>query len=601
VKIVHVTTVDMSLRFLLLAQLEAAVAEGHEVVAVSAAGPHVPFLEARGIRHIALKDSTRAMSPTADFRCARQLWRILRDERPDVIHTHNPKPGLYGRVVGRLVGVPIVVNTVHGLYATPLDARGRRTFIYLLEAIASRFSHAELVQNPEDLELLGRLHLTPRRKLHLLGNGVDLRRFRPGSLDPVDRERNRSELGIAPGEVVVGTVGRLVLEKGYLELFAAAEKLPAKARLVVVGPADPEKSDEVPSPAIQTAERRGVVFLGHRDDVERVYPLFDVFVLASHREGFPRAAMEAAASGLPIVGTNIRGCRQVVWEGHNGYLVPAKDPGRLVEAITALANDAELRQRMSIASRAKAEAEFDERVVVDTVLSTYARLSRQRDRRPALVKRSIDVVLASVALIALSPVIAIVALIVRLWLGRPVLFKQERPGLDGEPFTIIKFRTMRDARDSNGQPLPDDARLTAVGRVLRKWSLDELPELVNVLRAEMSVVGPRPLLPEYLPRYSPSHARRHHVRPGITGWAQVNGRNLTTWAERLDMDVWYVDNFSLRLDLRILLKTLRVVFARAGISHDGHATMPHLPDVDDRSDDPLSWRIEAGLDREDAS
>lgn len=573
-KIIHLTTVDMSLRFLLLAQLDAALREGHEVIGVSAPGPHVPFLESRGIRHIALYGSTRAMNPTADLLAARQLWRILRAERPDVLHTHNPKPGWYGRAIGRLAGVPVVVNTVHGLYATPDDRLPRRLVVYALEAAASRFSHAELVQNPEDLALLQRFHLAARHKLTLLGNGVDLVRFRPGAIAQDQREGMRRAMGIDLDQVVVGTVGRLVLEKGYAELFEAARTLPRNARLVVVGPSDPEKTDSVPSSVITDAQEAGVLFLGHREDVERIYPLFDVFVLASHREGFPRACMEAAASGLPVVATDIRGCRQVVSHGQNGFLVPIKHPERLAAAITALVNDAGLRTRMGAAGRVKAEADFDEQAVVGTVLSTYSRLSPRRRRWPLVAKRCLDIAGSLAALVVLSPLIAIVALLIRVRLGRPVFFTQQRPGLEGRPFTIVKFRTMADVRDGDGHLLPDSDRMTRLGRLLRAWSLDELPELVNVVRGEMSLVGPRPLLPGYLDQYSRRQARRHEVRPGITGWAQVNGRNLTRWHERLEMDVWYVENWSLRLDVSILVNTLRSVFARTGISHDGHATMP---------------------------
>ena len=190
-----------------------------------------------------------------------------------------------------------------------------------------------------------------------------------------------------------------------------------------------------------------------------------------------------------------------------------------------------------------------------------------------VLKRLLDLVVAVWLLLALSPVLLVVALLVRLRLGSPVLFRQRRPGKDGKPFTILKFRTMRDVRDSHGQPLPDLERLTSLGRVLRSTSLDELPELWNVLRGDMSLVGPRPLLMEYLPHYTPEQARRHAVRPGITGWAQIHGRNATTWEERFAHDLWYVDNQSFRLDLRILWLTCWRVLARHGIQQSEESTM----------------------------
>jgi Sugar transferases involved in lipopolysaccharide synthesis len=194
----------------------------------------------------------------------------------------------------------------------------------------------------------------------------------------------------------------------------------------------------------------------------------------------------------------------------------------------------------------------------------------------AYLKRVFDVVVSATALVVLAPVMGLIALAVWRTMGRPVLFRQVRPGLHGKPFVMYKFRTMRDLRDAEGKLLPDEARLTPFGRWLRSTSLDELPELLNVLRGEMSLVGPRPLLMEYLDRYTPEQARRHEVKPGITGWAQIHGRNNLSWDERFKLDVWYVDNWSLWLDLKILWRTLWMVLRREGISAQGHATMPEF-------------------------
>ena len=189
------------------------------------------------------------------------------------------------------------------------------------------------------------------------------------------------------------------------------------------------------------------------------------------------------------------------------------------------------------------------------------------------LKRVIDVTGASAALVLLSPLLAVVALLVRLRMGPPVLFRQERPGRDGKPFAMTKFRTMTNRRGPDGALLPDADRLTRLGRFLRRTSIDELPELLNVVRGEMSLVGPRPLLMEYLPIYSAEQARRHEVRPGITGWTQVNGRNALTWDEKFALDVWYVDHRSTRLDIEILGRTVSQVFSGHGVSAPGHATM----------------------------
>ena len=191
-----------------------------------------------------------------------------------------------------------------------------------------------------------------------------------------------------------------------------------------------------------------------------------------------------------------------------------------------------------------------------------------------MIKRLLDIIIASIALILLSPLYAFVAYKVKKNLGSPVLFRQVRPGLHGKPFEMIKFRTMKDAVDEEGNPLPDSERLTPFGQMLRSTSLDEMPELWNVIKGDMSIVGPRPLLMEYLPLYSPEQAKRHNVRPGMTGHAQVNGRNAIGWEEKFKLDTWYVENQSIWLDFKIMFKTVHKVLAKDDISAEGDATMP---------------------------
>ena len=189
------------------------------------------------------------------------------------------------------------------------------------------------------------------------------------------------------------------------------------------------------------------------------------------------------------------------------------------------------------------------------------------------LKRFADITTASLLLILFSPIMIATAIFVRLFLGSPVLFRQVRPGRDAKTFTLCKFRTMRDATDKQGNALPDDQRLTSLGKLLRKLSLDELPQLFNVIKGDMSLVGPRPLLVRYLERYSDRQARRHEMPPGITGWAQVNGRNAISWSQKFEYDVWYIENWSIWLDLKILFMTALKVVKRSDISVDGHATM----------------------------
>lgn len=376
-RLVHVTTTDISLALLLGPQLEAFAAAGYEVIGASAPGPFVARLEASGIRHVPLRHATRSMAPHRDAAALAELVRTLRALRPAIVHTHNPKPGVYGRIAARLADVPVIVNTVHGLYAQPSDPLARRAVVYALERVAATCSHAELLQNEEDVAVLRRLRV-PMSRLTVLGNGIDLERFDPGRVDATRREILRKELGARDDDVLVGVVGRLVREKGYREVFAAAHRLARtvpNVRIAVVGGPDDAKADALTPADIAAADAVGnLVFTGHRDDVDELYAAFDIYALASYREGFPRSAMEAAAMGCPIVATDIRGCRQVVEPDHTGVLVAPRDAAALADAIAALALDADRRAAMSHAALAKARRDFDQQRVIDRTLATYERL-----------------------------------------------------------------------------------------------------------------------------------------------------------------------------------------------------------------------------------
>ncbi len=381
-RLVHLTTTDMSLALLLGPQLEAFVEAGFEVIGVSAPGPFVPQLRAAGITHVPLAHATRSNAPTQDLLAMVELRSLLRRLRPDIVHTHNPKPGIYGRLAAAAAGVPSIVNTVHGLYALPEDRWQKRALIYGLERLAAGCSHAELVQNAEDVETLARLRVS-RGKLRLLGNGIDLDRFDPGRVDRRRVSEIRGELGVGPDDVLCGAVGRLVWEKGYRELFQAAatvrRELPL-ARFVVVGPADPDKADALGDDDLRQGTRdSGMTFLGMREDMTDLYGAMDLYVLASHREGFPRSAMEAAAIGLPVVATNIRGCRQVVADGVTGLLVPPKDATALAGAISSLVGDEQRRRSMGRAALEKARREFDQQQVITTTLAVYDELLQRKD------------------------------------------------------------------------------------------------------------------------------------------------------------------------------------------------------------------------------
>lgn len=379
-RLVHLTTTDISLALLLQPQLEAFAAAGYDVIAMSAPGPYTDRLQREGLRHEPVHHFTRRMAPHEDLLAFRELRRVLRRLAPDIVHTHNPKPGVFGRLAARSVRVPAIVNTVHGLYALPEDGALKRRVVYSLERAAARCSHVELVQNVEDIPVLAKLGIR-EPKVRLLGNGIDLRRFDATAAAPA-RAQFRAELGIDDDVVVVGAVGRLVAEKGLRELFEAARHVNdvhAATAFVVVGPADLDKGDAITQRELDDASASAHIrFLGERTDVERFYAAMDVFVIASWREGFSRSGMEAAAMGVPVVATDVRGCRQVVDDGLTGLLVPVRQPEALAAAISRLVTDPEERARMGRAGVVKARREFDQQRVIDITLAAYDELLARR-------------------------------------------------------------------------------------------------------------------------------------------------------------------------------------------------------------------------------
>jgi glycosyltransferase involved in cell wall biosynthesis/ribosomal protein S18 acetylase RimI-like enzyme len=376
-RVAHLTTTDLTLRYLLLGQLRRLSAEGYEVTGISAPGPNAAALQAEGIRHLPWRNATRSWNPVADVRALAELVALLRRERFDLVHTHNPKPGVLGRVAARLAGTPLVVNTVHGLYATPEDRLRKRAVVLGLEWLAGRCSDLELYQSEEDLAWAGRLRLARKGRSHLLGNGTDTGFFDPAQVPPERAAALRRELGLPADAVVVGAVGRLVAEKGYRELFAAARavrRADPRVRFLAVGTPDLDKADAI-SEAELAAAAGDVLVTGWRDDVRDLLAVMDVFVLASWREGMPRSAIEAAAMGKALVLTDIRGCREVARHDREALLVPPRDPGALAAAISRLAADPALRERLAAAARRRALERFSEQDVAERVVAHYRRLA----------------------------------------------------------------------------------------------------------------------------------------------------------------------------------------------------------------------------------
>lgn len=383
IRVAHVTNVALILHKHLLNQLRSLCAAGYTVAGISA--PGLPLdavsLASAGIPHFPVP-MTRNFTPPADLVSLWRLYRLMRRERFTIIHTHNPKPGLLGQLAARLAGVPVVVNTLHGFYLHEHMHPLWRRFYLLTEKVAARCSDIILSQSSEDIQTAITEGLCPAGKIKYLGNGIDVRSFDRARLNPATLEQIRCEVGLPADSPVVGFVGRLVAEKGILELFAAArivaQAVPA-VRFLIVGPVDAEKLDSLtPATAREYDVDEICVFPGLRNDMPELYALMDVFALPSHREGFPRSAMEASAMGVPCVVTDVRGCREAVEHGRNGILVPLGDTRALAAAILDLLNDHKKARDMGAEGRRIALERFDEQRVFDLIKAEYARLLREK-------------------------------------------------------------------------------------------------------------------------------------------------------------------------------------------------------------------------------
>ncbi len=383
-KVAHVTTVDMSLRYLLLDQMRRIQDGGYEVVGISSPGEHVPVLEAAGIRHLSVR-MTRSLTPLRDLIALAQLTGTLWWHDFDIVHVHTPKASLLGQLAARAAGVPIVVNTVHGFYFHEHMSPLKRKAFVLLERLGAGRADVLLSQSREDAETAVREGIVSRDRIKVLGNGIDLERFDPAALPEGHRASMRASLGIPELARVVGFVGRLVAEKGVPELFEAMAEVMRERPdvwLLVVGPVDREKADAL---GPETARAHGIedrcIFTGLRQDMPELYGAMDLLALPSHREGFPRAPMEASAMGLPCVVTDVRGCREAVDPDRNGRIVPVRSPGPLGAAIAEILDDDELATRLGQGGRALAYERFDQQLVFEAVLAEYERLRWRLESR----------------------------------------------------------------------------------------------------------------------------------------------------------------------------------------------------------------------------
>jgi lipopolysaccharide/colanic/teichoic acid biosynthesis glycosyltransferase/glycosyltransferase involved in cell wall biosynthesis len=427
----------------------------------------------------------------------------------------------------------------------------------------------------------------PENRIVAVPNGCDLELFAPDAAQPLPEIQ-----GLPPDAFAAAFTGAHGVANGLGAVLDAAAELRLRGRndivLVFIGdgkekPALIEKArrekldnclfvDPMPKKALAQ-------FLCRRANVGL---MILANVPAFYYGTSPNKFFDYLASGLPVLVNYPGWMAEMVTAQGAGVVVPPQDPTAFADTLMLLADaraaTAAMGQRgRSFAQREFSRAELAQRCVAvmgSAALEMRSRNGTSRYRRWG--KRGLDLLALFAASPIVLPVVMVTALLVRLQMGRPVFFRQVRPGYKTKPFALLKFRTMNSARDDQGRLLPDEKRLTKFGGLLRRCSVDELPQLWNVLKGEMSLVGPRPLLMQYLDRYTPEQARRHEVKPGVTGWAQVNGRNALSWEERFQMDVWYVDHRSFSLDLKIIARTLAKVFLREGISQNGHATMPEF-------------------------
>ena len=547
-------------------------------------------LEQQGIGVVQLHAVWRSIRPWRDLRGLWRLYRFLRRNRYTMVHTHTSKGGFVGRVAAWMARVPVVVHTAHG-FAFHEQSRPVVVRIYaFLERLAAHCCHRIFTVSEFHRRWGLALGIGNERKVIAIPNGISPLRVAP----VLGRDAVRASLGAAAGDFVILSAGRLAAGKGLEDLLQAVAALRAgadvrrvKVWLPGTGPLRAALEQMVAASGLTGV----VLFPGFREDIGDLLAASDLVVLPSLREGLSIALLEAMAAEKPIVATSIGSNGEVTREGEGALLVPPSDPAALSLAIARIVEDPAYAREPGDAAGRIYRSTYTDAVMLGRYNAEYERLLEENlpvvepDDSATFFKRAIDLIVAGVALLLLSPVMLLVAIAVRFTSAGPALFRQERRGRGGRLFTLLKFRTMScgapDLRNPDGSAFsaPDDPRVTPLGQFLRASSLDELPQLLNVLKGDMSLVGPRPELPDQIRFYSDNDKRRLCVRPGLTGLAQVCGRNGLSWERRRQLDVDYVDHRSLPLDARLLLATVPLVFRRQGIhTNTGKESLYERPD-----------------------
>ncbi|MBN1618869.1 sugar transferase [Candidatus Dojkabacteria bacterium] len=594
-KILQIVGTNYALKNLLLPLIKRLISEGNDVHVACSEGESVQEFSKEGFV-IQTVNIERKIKPLSNILSLWRLYRIMKNEQYDIVHVHTPLAAALGRLAAWMAGVPIVIYTAHGFYFHENLSRWARYAVIFVEKFLARFTDLLFAQSQEDAVTAVKENIYSSNQVVYIGNGVDINRFYPQS------NGARKKLGLLPQDRVVGFVGRMVREKGIIDLVEAMVKVSEEvpdAKLVMVGDAlesdrDQKTKHEIKYLLAKNRMTSRVLFTGFRDDVPTIMNAIDVFSLPSYREGMPRSIIEAMASGKPVVATNIRGSREEVVPEITGLLVPVGDKDALAKAITSILSNSERSHHMGIEARKRAEILFDETKVLDRQIRAYNDVIKKKTSISAtinqiltkklgqlFVKRLLDISFSLLGLSVLIIPFFLISIAIKIDSKGPVFFRQERAGKKGRPYRIWKFRTMIDGAIYKGLGFTvakDDDRITRVGKFLRNTGLDELPQLINILWGEMSLVGPRPALLHHVEQYTDFQKLRLTVKPGLTGPAIINGRNLLSWNQRISLDVDYLSCWSVWADIKIIIKTFWVVLVtREGIYGPDGINDPFTP------------------------
>lgn len=602
-RLVYITTHGKSAFALMRGQLALMRERGFDVIVVASPSEELDQAAAReGVRAIGI-EMEREINPFGDFKALRKLVALLHELKPDVVNAGTPKAGLLGMLAARIARVPGRIYTLRGLRLE--TTRGLKSVLLnTTERIAAACAQKVICVSHSLKNAFVQRGLAPLSKCVVLGggssNGVNARRFQLTDEQRQQANVIRKQLSIPSEARVIGFVGRLTRDKGIVELNAAFQRLKAEMpdlHLLLVG--DFETGDPVPEATVTALrDHPDVHVTGFVSATELYYDLMQVLAFPSYREGFPNVPLEAAAAGLPVVGFAATGTLDAVQDGVTGKLVPIGDVDGLADALRDYLRDDLLRLRDGDAGRQRVAREFRNEAIWNALYDLHCDLLSPQRRsqlegqtlpmpqptpltaasRAAYIarygitseprwslyrafgKRLLDLAISIPFAIAVAPVLALSALFVKFDSPGPIFFVQERLGRYGSTFRTYKFRTMTDRpRTALSEVLPGHSEVTRVGHWLRRFKIDELPQLLNVLNGDMSIIGPRPAMPDAVATYDENGLRRLLERPGLTGLAQINGNIYLSWPERWIYDAQYVEQLSFFGDIGIWLKTLGVV------------------------------------------